>query len=245
MREETEYRPKPLVDIGGRPVVWHIMKTFSHYNHRDFVLCLGYRGRMIKQYFLDYEAMTNDFTINLGRMHAIAYHGQHDEQNFAVTLAETGENTMTGGRVKRVQKYINDDTFMVTYGDGLSDVNIAKLLEFHKSHGKIATVTTMKPQSRFGILDLDTDGTVKSFAEKPQMDGWASGGYFVFQRKFFDYLGDDDCVMEREPLERLAREGQLVGYRHEGFFFAMDTYREYVMLNDLWNSGQAPWKVWS
>jgi glucose-1-phosphate cytidylyltransferase len=245
LREETEYRPKPLVDVGGRPILWHIMKLYAHHGFRDFVLCLGYRGHMIKQYFLDYEAMTNDFTINLGRMHAVAYHGEHDEQNFAVTLADTGPDTMTGGRVKRVQRYIKDDLFMVTYGDGVSDVNVATLVEFHKAHGRLATITTMRPTSRFGILDLDADGRVQRFAEKPQVDGWASAGFFVFHRKLFDHLGGDDCVLEREPLERLAADGQLVAYRHEGFFFAMDTYREYVFLNDLWNSGKAPWKVWA
>lgn len=245
MREETEYRPKPMVDVGGMPIVWHIMKTYGHYGHRDFVLCLGYRGRMIKQYFLDYEAMTHDFTIELGRTGTVAYHGERDDQNFTVTLAETGENTMTGGRVKRVERYVKDDLFMVTYGDGLSDVNVNAVLDFHKSHGKLATVTTMKPQSRFGMLDLDADGSVKRFAEKPQIDGWVNAGYFVFHRKMFDYLGGDDCVMEREPLERLAAEGQLVAYRHDGFFFAMDTYREYLTLNEMWAAGKAPWKVWS
>ena len=244
LREETEYRPKPLVDVGGRPILWHIMKLYAHHGFRDFVLCLGYRGHMIKQYFLDYEAMTNDFTINLGRMHAVAYHGEHDEQNFSVTLADTGQDTMTGGRVKRVQKYVTDDLFMVTYGDGVADVNVAALVDFHKAHGKLATVTTVRPHSRFGVLDVDADGRVLRFAEKPQLDGWANAGFFVFHRKVFDYLGGDDCVLEREPLERLAADGQVVAYRHQGFFYAMDTYREYLALNDYWNSGKAPWKVW-
>jgi glucose-1-phosphate cytidylyltransferase len=245
LREETEYRPKPLVDVGGRPILWHIMKLYAHHGHRDFVLCLGYRGHMIKQYFLDYEALTNDFTICLGRMHAVAYHGEHEEQNFNVTLADTGLETMTGGRVLRARKYVKDDLFMVTYGDGVSDVNVAALLAFHQAHGKLATVTTVRPQSRFGVLDLDDDGRVRCFAEKPRLDGWSNAGYFVLHRRVFDYLGGDDCVLEREPLERLAADGQLVAYRHEGFFYAMDTYREYVALNELWNSGQAPWKVWS
>jgi glucose-1-phosphate cytidylyltransferase len=245
LREETEYRPKPLVDVGGRPILWHVMKLYAHHGHRDFVLCLGYRGQMIKQYYLDYEAMTNDFTINLGRMHAVAYHGEHGEQNYTVTLADTGLETMTGGRVKRVQKYVKDDLFMVTYGDGVSDVNVTALIDFHKAHGRLATVTTTRPQSRFGILDLDADGRVRRFAEKPQLDGWANAGFFVFHRQVFDYLGGDNCVLEREPLEKLAGESQLVAYRHEGFFYAMDTYREYLALNDLWNSGRAPWKVWA
>jgi glucose-1-phosphate cytidylyltransferase len=152
---------------------------------------------------------------------------------------------MTGGRVKRVQRYVKDDLFLVTYGDGVADVNVAALVEFHKAHGRLATITTVRPTSRYGILDLDADGRVQRFAEKPQVDGWASAGFFVFHKAVFDYLGGDDCVLEREPLERLAGEGQLVAYRHEGFFFAMDTYREYVLLNDLWNSGKAPWKVWA
>src|SRR4051794_6168327 len=183
LREETEYRPKPLVDVGGRPILWHIMKLYAHYGYRDFVLCLGYRGRMIKQYFLDYEAMTNDFTITLGRMHAVAYHGEHEEQNFCVTLCDTGEETMTGGRVRRVQRHVKDDLFLVTYGDGVADVNVAALVEFHKAHGRLATVTTTRPSSRFGILDVDAQGRVQRFAEKPQVDGWINAGFFVFDKK--------------------------------------------------------------
>src|SRR5947209_7706255 len=197
LREETEYRPKPLVDIGGRPILWHIMKMYAHHGLRDFVLCLGYKGNSIKEYFLNYEAMNNDFTMCLGRLHQVAYHGAHHEQDFRVTLADTGLDTMTGGRVKRVGKYIDDDddTFMVTYGDGVADVDVRKLL--------------------------------------------------VFNRGILDYLDGDDCILEREPLERLAAEEQLMAYQHHGFFFAMDTYREYKFLNDLWASGKAPWKVWS
>ncbi len=244
MREETEYRPKPLVDVGGRPILWHIMKTYAHHGFRDFVLCLGYRGNMIKEYFLNYEAMNNDFTIALGRMHQVAYHGAHQEQDFRVTLADTGQETMTGGRVHRAQRYIEDDTFMVTYGDGVADVDIGKVLAYHKSHGRIATVTTVRPVSRFGMLAVSDEGKVESFAEKPLIDGWISAGYFVFNRAFFDYLGGDECIMEREPMERLAKDSQIMAYRHEGCFFAMDTYREYKQLNDLWAAGQAPWKVW-
>ncbi len=245
LREETEYKPKPLVDIGGRPILWHIMKTYAHYGIRDFVLCLGYKGDMIKDYFLNYEAMINDFTVNLGRMHAISYHNAHEEQNFTVTLAETGANSMTGGRVKRAGKYVDDDTFMVTYGDGLCDVDIGKVLAFHKSHGKLATVTTVQPVSRFGMINIDDNGLVSKFAEKPKSDGWINAGYFVFNRKVLDYLDGDDTILEREPLERLAAEGQIMAYRHDGFFFAMDTFREYTMLNEMWASGNPPWKVWS
>lgn len=245
LREETEFRPKPMVEIGGRPILWHIMKILAHFGSSDFVLCLGYRGNMIKEYFLNYEAMNNDLTIALGHNRQISYHGSHDEQDFKVTLVDTGPETMTGGRVKRIQRYVDDDTFLLTYGDGLADVDIARLLAFHRSHGKLATVTSVRPVSRFGTLDLGDDGLVKRFAEKPQAEGWINAGYFVFNRRVFDYVSDDvNCVLEREPLERLAADRQMVAYRHEGFFFAMDTFREYEMLNKMWNSGQAPWKVW-
>lgn len=244
LREETEYRPKPLVDVGGRPILWHIMKQYASYGFREFVLCLGYRGNMIKEYFLNYEAMNNDFTVCLGHKNHVSYHGIHEEQDYHVTLVNTGLDNMTGSRVKQVERHIQDDTFMVTYGDGLSDVDIRKLVRFHHSHGCLATVTTVRPTSRFGVVDLDSEGRVQQFKEKPQVDDWASAGFFVFNRKVFDYLSaDPGSILEREPLERLAREGQLVAYRHDGFFFAMDTYREYLYLNELWNSGQAPWVV--
>ena len=244
LREETEFRPKPLVDVGGRPILWHIMKLYAHHGFRDFVLCLGYRGHMIKEYFLNYEAMNNDFTICLGRKSQIQYNGEHTEQDFWVTLADTGAETMTGGRLKRIQKYISDDRFMATYGDGISDVNLCQLLDFHRSHGRLATVTTFRPTTRFGILNIDHANHVMNFIEKPKSDAWASAGFFVFERGVFDYLDGDECVLEREPLERLAEDGELMAFNHEGFFYAMDTYREYQVLNDLWKSGQAPWKVW-
>lgn len=244
MREETEYRPKPLVEIGGRPVLWHIMKTYAHYGLRDFVICLGYKGSMIKEYFLNYEVMNNDFTVHLGSKHHIVHHDEHAEQDFSVTLAETGLNSMTGGRIRRAARYIDGDTFALTYGDGLADVNIKELLAFHKSHGKLATLTAVQPTSRFGLLDLGTNHQVKTFAEKPQMDGWISGGFFIFNRKLLDYIADDQTVLEREPMERLAQEGQLMAFKHNGFFFAMDTYREYKLLNDMWDTNTAPWKVW-
>lgn len=244
LREETEFRPKPLVEVGGRPILWHIMKLYAHHGFRDFVLCLGYRGQMIKEYFLNYEAMNNDFTICLGRQNHVTYHDEHKEQDFHVTLADTGLETMTGGRLKLIEKYVEGDTFMVTYGDGVADVDIRAVVRFHRAHGKLATVTTVRPISRFGVLEVGEVGEVTSFAEKPQLDGWVSAGFFVFDRKFFDYLEGGDCFFERAPLERLAGEGQLMAYRHEGFFFAMDTYREYEYLNQLWSGGDAPWKVW-
>jgi len=244
LREETEFRPKPLVDVGQRPILWHIMKLYAHHGFRQFVLCLGYRGNMIKEYFLNYEAMNNDFTICLGSRHQVSYHDAHDEQDFNVTLADTGLQTMTGGRVQRVQRYLDGDTFMVTYGDGLADVDIRALAEFHRAHGKLATVTAVRPPSRFGILELGDGDRVTCFAEKPQLEGWASAGFFVFNRRVLALLNGDDCILERAPLEHLAATGELMLYRHEGFFFAMDTYREYQALNELWNSGKAPWKVW-
>lgn len=245
LREETEYRPKPMAEVGGRPLLWHIMKMYAHFGFRDFVLCLGYRGNLIKEYFLNYEAMSSDFTISLGRQHSIAYHDDHEEQNFRVTLADTGQETMTGGRVRRIERYIEGDCFMVTYGDGLADIDLRALVAFHKSHGRMATLTTVRPISRYGVLRLDDDARVTEFEEKPRLDGWASAGFFVFDKRIFGYLeGGDGCVLEKEPLERLAAEGQLMAYRHEGFFYAMDTYREYLALNEMWLSGAAPWRVW-
>ncbi|HEY2015956.1 MAG TPA: glucose-1-phosphate cytidylyltransferase [Bryobacteraceae bacterium] len=245
LREETEFRPKPMVEVGGRPILWHILKLYANYGFRDFVLCLGYRGNSIKEYFLNYEAMNNDFSICLGQTSHIQYHGHHTEQGFGVTLADTGLESMTGGRIRRIQKYITEDTFLLTYGDGVSDVDVRALVEFHKSHGKIATVTTVRPLSRFGVLDLGEENTVARFTEKPKADTWMSAGFFVLDRKVFDYLDGDDCVFEREPLERLAKDNQLIAYRHDGFFHAMDTYRDYQHLNEMWNSGTAAWRVWA
>ena len=222
LREETEFRPKPMVEVGR----------------------LGYRSQFIKEYFLNYEAMNNDFTIGLGSRKEVEYHGQHEESDFRVTLADTGQETMTGGRIQRVRQYVDDQTFLVTYGDGLSDVDITKLLAFHKSHGKLATVTTVRYVSRFGLLEVDADRQVTAFAEKPKLDTWVNAGYFVFERGVFDYLEGDECILERRPFERLAAASQLMAYRHDGFFFAMDTYRDYQQLNQLWDSGEAPWKIW-
>ena len=245
LREETEFRPKPLVNIGQRPILWHIMKLYAHYGLTEFVLCLGYRGLMIKEYFLHYNAMTNDFTMSLGSSSEIAYHEAHGEQDFQVTFADTGLETMTGGRIERAKRYVDGSTFLVTYGDGLADVDIGALLSFHRDHGRLATLTAINPTSRYGLLDVDSSGRVWRFREKPQLAGRVNAGFFAFERPVFDYLDGDDCVLERGPLERLAADGQLLAYKHDGFFFAMDTYREYQALNELWNSGQAPWKVWT
>ena len=243
LREETEYRPKPMVEIGGKPVLWHVMKLFAHHGMTEFVLCAGYRGQMIKDYFLNYEARNSDLTITLGDHASVRFHGTHLETGWEVTVADTGELTQTGGRVKRVEHYLDADTFVVTYGDGLANVDLTALLAHHQAHGKLATVTTTRPLSRFGIVDLETDATVARFREKPQADDWVSSGFFVFQREFLAEL-DPDCILEREPLERLAAAGELVAYQHDGFWQPMDTYREFQMLNEMWETGKAPWVVW-
>jgi glucose-1-phosphate cytidylyltransferase len=220
------------------------MKLYAHAGFREFVLCLGYRGNMIKEYFLNYEAMNNDFIICLGKQSRIEFQDVHAEQDFQVTLAETGLATMTGGRLSRVRRYVDGSTFMMTYGDGLSDVDIRCLLEFHRSHGKLATVTAVTPTSRYGIIETNQTGRVLQFLEKPKTTGFASAGFFVFEPGIFDYLEGDECILEREPMERLAADGELMAFQHEGFFYAMDTYREYEYLNQVWASGEAPWKVW-
>jgi glucose-1-phosphate cytidylyltransferase len=221
------------------------MTLYAHYGFHDFIMCLGYKGSMVKEYFLNYEAMHNDLTIHLGEKHTTTYHDAHAEQDFNVTLTDTGIPSMTGARVKMIERYIDEDTFMVTYGDGLSDVNIQALAAFHKEHGRLATITTVRPISRFGILNINDEGQVSAFAEKPHVDGWINAGHFVFHRKVFDYLSDDpSCMLEDTFLKTLAEERQLMAYQHTGFFFAMDTYREYLHLNELWESGAAPWALW-
>jgi glucose-1-phosphate cytidylyltransferase len=244
LREETEFRPKPLVPIGERPILWHIMKYFAWGGIRDFVLCLGYRGDMIKDYFLNYEAMNSDFTVCLGKRNSIEYHNDHAEQDMHVTLVDTGLNTMTGGRLKRVERYISSERFMLTYGDGVADVNVYELLAFHERHGRIATITTVRPLSRFGIVDCSAKQEVLSFSEKPKVDTWANAGFMVFEPAVFEYLEGDDCVLESGPLDRLAADRQLMAYQHDGSFFAMDTYRDFQVLNEMWAAGSAPWKVW-
>jgi glucose-1-phosphate cytidylyltransferase len=245
LREETEFRPKPMVNIGDRPILWHIMKIFAQYELKDFILALGYKSEMIKNYFCHYELMNNDVTIELGRPEEILMHQRHEENGWRITLADTGEKTLKGARLKRVQKYVNEDTFMMTYGDGVADIDINALLVFHKSHKKLATVTGINPASRFGELKLEGDQVV-SFSEKPQEDGGLiNGGFFVFNKKIFDYLStDNDCDLEYGPLEKIAQEGQLMVYRHKGFWACMDTLRDVEYLNKLWEASQAAWKVW-
>ncbi len=244
LREETEFRPKPMVPIGSRPILWHIMKGYAHHGFRQFLLALGYRGHDIKQYFLNYEAMSGDITVTLGRQRTLVHHDAHPEQGFEVTMAETGEKTMTGGRLLRMRRHVQGETFMLTYGDGVADVDIGALVAFHRSHGKIATLTTVRPVSRFGVVHLDPSGQVEGFHEKPAGDGWINAGFFVFDRRVFEYLDGDSCVLEQAPMRRLAEDGQLMAFRHDGFFFAMDTYREFQQLNQMWDRGEAPWRVW-
>ena len=243
IREETEFRPKPMVEVGGRPILWHIMKNLAHFGITDFIIATGYKSDMIKEYFLNYEAWNNDFTVELGRRDSLTFHGAHDEAHWNVTVAFTGEETMTGGRVLKASRYLDDEPFLVTYGDGLADVSIDDLRAFHDSSGCLATVTTVQPLSRFGVMDVGPDGKVMSFSEKPKLDGWINVGFFIMEPGALGYLSDN-CVLEEEPLAQLAADRQLSAYRHPGFWQPMDTYRESKLLNDLWDSGSAPWRLW-
>ncbi len=247
LREETEYRPKPMVPIGNRPILWHIMKTYAAHGHKDFVLCLGYKGEVIKDFFRNYMWMTSDVTLKLGGAPEIKYHSSHEELDWTVTLADTGESTLTAGRIKRIEKFLGNDTdFLLTYGDGVGDIDIATTIDFHKKHQKILTLTAVRPPGRFGELGLDTENTVRAFNEKPQAEGgWINGGYFVLSRKVFKYLEDCDEVMfENAPVRKLSEEGEVMAHKHTGFWQPMDTYAEFVLLNKLWSDGKAPWKVW-
>lgn len=242
--EESHLRPKPMVEVGGKPILWHILKIYASQGFREFVICLGYKGYVIKEYFLNYYLHAADVTIDLAT-NARTVHG-HQSENFAVTLVETGLETQTAGRLARVKSYVQDGTFLLTYGDGVADVDINALLAFHRAHGKLATMTAIQPGSRFGVMELATDGTVQAFREKPKDDGtWINGGFFVLEPGVFNYLdGDmDDMPWERLPLERLAADGQLVAYRHTGFWKCMDTLRDRTELEELWEIG-APWKTW-
>jgi glucose-1-phosphate cytidylyltransferase len=242
--EESHLKPKPMIEIGERPILWHIMKIFSHYGFNDFIICLGYKGYCIKEYFAHYFLHESDVTFDFKNANEQLIHN-HSAEPWRVTLANTGVNTMTGGRVKRIQPYIGNETFMLTYGDGVSDVNIKELAAYHQAHGKLATVTSTQPAGRFGALDLSDDNRVKSFQEKPQGDGaWVNAGFFVMEPKVFDYLKDDTTVLEKDPLENLARDGQLVAYKHSGFWQPMDTIRDKNHLEELWKSGKASWKAW-
>ena len=237
-------RPKPLVYVGEQPVLWHIMKLYAHYGHTDFILALGYRGGMIKRYFLDYLPMSRDFTLHLGRANEIEYHAQNDEDDWRVTLADTGIETLKGTRVAKVEHYVDRHTFFVTYGDGVGDIDLHALLAFHRAHGKLATVTGVRPFSQFGLIETEGNRVI-GFREKPQVEGYANGGFFVFEHGVFDYLREPPNVeLENEPLENLAHDGQLMVYHHDGFWRAMDTLKDAEVLDDIWKSGKAPWKIW-
>jgi glucose-1-phosphate cytidylyltransferase len=242
LSEETVIKPKPMVEIGGNPILWHIMKIYSHYGFNDFVICLGYKGYMIKEYFANYFLHMSDVTIDI-KNNKIEIH-QNFSEPWKISLIDTGENTMTGGRVKRVQSYVGDESFMLTYGDGVSNVNIPNLIKFHKQRGQTGTLTAIRPVGRFGVLELQ-DANVTTFLEKPKgQGGYINGGFFVFEPELFDYLKDDTTILERDPLESLATEGQLNAYKHEGFWYPMDTLRDKNYLENIWATGQAPWKVW-
>lgn len=248
LKEETEYRPKPMLPIGGMPILWHIMKTYAHHGITDFILCLGYKGDLIKDFFRNYLWATSDVTLHLDRSKTITFHNQLDELNWTVTLAETGEESMTAYRVKKVEKYLHDDeTFLLTYGDGVGDIDITASIAFHEKQGRVCTLTGVHPPGRFGELGIGDDATVTHFNEKPQSEGgYINGGYMVCNRRLFDYLPDDPGMMlERAPMDALVRARELSVYQHDGFWQPMDTYQEFMLLNSMWAKGAAPWKVWS
>ena len=242
--EESQYKPKPMIEVGGMPILWHIMKAYSAYGINDFVICAGYKQYMIKKWFNDYFLYTSDVTFDFTRDKEVVFHEQHAEP-WRVTVVDTGINTMTGGRIRQVQRYIGDEPFLMTYGDAGCDVNIQKLIEFHQSHGKLATLTAVLQEQSKGVLNIGGDNAVQSFREKSQADSAPiNAGFMVLEPQVFDYLTGDDCIFEQEPLSRLAQEGQLMSYQHRGFWQCMDTLREKIMLDTLWDSGNAPWKVW-
>lgn len=242
--EETHLKPKPMVEIGGKPILWHIMKIYSHYGINEFIICLGYKGYVIKEYFAHYFLHHCDVTFDFTNNSKQIIHNQKAEP-WKVTLVDTGLKAMTGGRVKRIQSYVGNETFMLTYGDGIGNINIQELIDFHKRHGKLATITSSQPSGRFGALKLGENQLVRSFEEKPDGDGgWINAGFFVLEPNIFDYIKGDETLWEREPLENLAKQGQLSAFKHRGFWKPMDTLRDKEKLEELWQSGAAPWKVW-
>jgi glucose-1-phosphate cytidylyltransferase len=241
--EESSVRPKPMVEIGGKPILWHILKIYSAHGINDFIVCLGYKGYVIKEYFANYFLHMSDVTFDMSANNKMEVH-QNNAEPWRVTLVDTGENTMTGGRLKRVRKYLGDDDFCFTYGDGLGDVDVTKLIAFHRSKKRLATITATQPPGRFGALRLEND-RIAGFQEKPQGDGgWINGGFFVLSPKVVDYIEGDHTLWERDPLERLAKDGEMSAYLHDGFWQPMDTLRDKTYLEELWASGKAPWKVW-
>ena len=247
LREETEFRPKPMINVGDHPIIWHIMKTYSHYGFRNFMLCLGYKGNMLREYFLNYDWNHNDVLLELGSKQITKLNNGHSEEDWRLWLIDTGQETMTGGRLKRLAPYLDQmgsEIFLATYGDGVCNLNIADVLDYHYSHGKLATITAVRPASRFGELMIE-DNMVSFFKEKPQTtEGWINGGYFVLSRKVLDLIESDDTIFEAQPLKTLAALGELAVYHHDGFWQCMDTYRELELLNNLYQSGKAQWKVW-
>jgi glucose-1-phosphate cytidylyltransferase len=242
--EESHLKPKPMIEIGERPIIWHIMKLYSSYGFNDFIICLGYKGYSIKEYFANYFLHESDVTFDFRNDNKSVTH-HNSAEPWKVTLVNTGLDTMTGGRVKRVKPYLNNETFMMTYGDGVSDINIQELVSFHKQHGRLATITSVQPSGRFGALDLTQDNTVNGFQEKPRGDGnWINGGFFVLEPAVLDYIEDDQTLWEKEPLENLSRQKELIAYKHEGFWQPMDTLRDKNYLEEVWKSENAPWKVW-
>jgi glucose-1-phosphate cytidylyltransferase len=246
LKEETEYKPKPMVSIGGMPILWHIMKIYSYHGFKDFVLCLGYKGEAIKQFFLNHELMHHDVTMTLNdRGKDRIHHSSESEEDWTITFADTGLKSMTGARVKRIEKYIDSDNFFLTYGDGLANIDLHKLLTFHKTQKTVATLSGIHPHSRWGLLKHDGNGKVTEFVEKPVLFDYINGGFYCMRKDFFDYLiPNESCVMETEPLTGLAKSGQLSMYKHEGFWHAMDTYKDFLDLNKMWDEGKNPWKVW-
>ena len=242
--EESRFKPKPMITIGEYPILWHIMKLFSAYGYNDFIICTGYKSNIIKNYFLNYYFYQSDVTVDFNNFKEIIIHETNAEA-WRVTMVETGLDTMTGGRVRRIRKYVDGNTFMLTYGDGLADIDLQKLVHYHQAHGKLATVTAVQPKGRFGALSLGNDGKVEAFQEKLTGDGaWVNGGFFVLQPEVFDYIDGDETVFEREPLESLAAEGELMAFKHSGFWHPMDTLRDRQYLEELWNKGKPPWHVW-
>lgn len=246
LAEETETKPKPMAEIGGKPILWHIMRTYAHHGFNEFVVALGYKGEVIKDYFCNFYTLNNNLSVDLGSGTTTVHDASSDDHvDWKVQLVNTGLHTQTGGRVKRLKEWIGKETFFLTYGDGVADVNLRKLYDFHRQHGKLATVTAVRPSARFGELAMDGN-KVSHFIEKPQThSGWINGGYFVLEPKVLDYIGDDATIWERGPLEKLASSGQLMAYHHDGFWQCMDTLREKRLLESLWQNGEAPWKVWS
>ena len=240
LREETIFKPKSLVEIGGKPILWHIMKIYSHYGFNNFVICLGYKGDMIREYFQNYSLYNNDTTIKI-KKREIKFENNISE-DWSVTLAETGEETNTGGRIKRIERFIDTDFFLATYGDGVADISIPNLIKFHLKNKKIATLTGLHPTSKYGILKIDSQGIVTYFKEKPILKEWVSGGFFVFNKKIFNYL-DENCILEREPFEKLVKDKELHVYKHEGFWGSMDTYKDVEYLNEIW-AKEKKWKLW-